>query len=61
MDAAMVPLRPKGRTVIRTTSHWVAPRAWAASMWPCGVCRNTSRVMAVTIGRIMIAEHERRR
>src|SRR5207302_681028 len=33
----------------------VAPRASAASLWSGGTVAMTSRVMAVTIGRIMIA------
>ena len=55
MDAAMTPLRPYGSTVIRMTSHLVAPIAWAASMWARGVCRNTSRLTEVMIGRIITA------
>ena len=55
IEAAIVPLRPNGSTVIRTTSHLVAPSACAASMWVRGVCRNTSRVTAVMIGRIITA------
>ena len=53
IDAAMTPLRPNGSTVIRTTSHFVAPSACAASIWIGGVCRNTSRDTEVTIGRII--------
>ena len=53
IDAAMTPLRPNGSTVIRTTSHFVAPSAWAASFWMPGVWRNTSRDTEVMIGRII--------
>ncbi|CKR22313.1 Uncharacterised protein [Mycobacterium tuberculosis] len=53
MEAATTPLRPYGSTVIRTTSHFVAPSASAASIWISGVCRNTSRDIDVTIGRII--------
>ena len=37
------------------TSQRVAPRACAASIWKRGVWAKTSRVVAVMIGRIMIA------
>jgi hypothetical protein len=33
----------------------VAPRAYAASTWSRGVWANTSREIAVTIGKIMMA------
>ncbi len=55
IEPAIIPLRPYGKTVIRTTSHLVAPRAWAASTWPRGVRLNTSRVTEVMIGRIITA------
>ncbi len=55
MTAAMMPGRPNGKTAVRTISHFVAPRASAASSLAVGVCRNTSRVSAVMIGSIMIA------
>ena len=51
----MMPLRPNGSTVIRMTSHLVAPSACAASIWGRGVCLNTSRDTEVMIGRIITA------
>ena len=42
-------------TVVRTTSHRVAPSASAASICERGVWQNTSRVTAVMIGRIITA------
>ena len=50
----MTPGRPKGSTAVRMTSHRVAPRASAASLCAAGVWAKTSRLRAVTIGRIMI-------
>ena len=55
IEAEITPGRPNGRTAVRTISHWVAPSASAASLCRIGVCAKTSRLMAVTIGRIMIA------
>src|ERR1700761_1668043 len=55
IDAATAPLRPYGSTVILTTSHFVAPRACAASVWLIGVCRNTSRDTDVMMGRTITA------
>ena len=56
--AEMTPRRPNGSTAVRIISHRVAPRASAASLWVSGVWANTSRLIAVTIGRIMIAEDD---
>ena len=42
-------------TAWRIISQRVAPSASDASSWRRGVCRNTSREMAVMIGRIMTA------
>src|SRR5699024_8990795 len=53
--AEITPDRPNGRTACRIISHRVAPRASEASSWSFGVCRNTSRMVAVMIGTIMIA------
>src|SRR5579875_283499 len=55
IDAAMTPLRPNGKTVMRITSHLVAPSACAASICGCGACRNTSRDTDEMIGRIITA------
>ena len=55
MVAAIRPGRPYGRTAVRIISHFVAPRASAASSFIWGVCANTSRDSAVMIGRTMIA------
>src|SRR6201996_1483129 len=55
IDAATAPLRPNGSTVIRTTSHLVAPSACAASMCGLGVCRKTSRDTEVMMGRTITA------
>ena len=55
MMAEMMPDRANGRTAIRTISQRVAPRARAASSWRRGVCRKTSRQMAVMIGMTMTA------
>ena len=51
----MTPGRPKGRTAVRIISHFVAPSASAPSLCGVGVLANTSREIAVTIGRIMMA------
>lgn len=40
---------------MRTISQRVEPRASAASSWSFGVCRKTSRQMAVMIGMHMTA------
>ena len=55
MEAEMTPALPNGSTAVRIISHWVAPRASAPSLWVTGVCANTSRDSAVTIGSTMIA------
>ena len=49
------PGRAKGKTAILIISQRVAPRASAASSCSRGVCRNTSRERAVTIGKIITA------
>ena len=46
--------RPNGRTAMRIISQRVAPSASAPSIWVRGVRANTSRVIALMIGRIMI-------
>ena len=51
----MMPERPNGITDRRITSHRVAPMASAASTWPRGTCRKTSRDTAEMIGRIITA------
>ena len=51
----MTPERPNGRTAVRIISQRVAPSASAASSCRRGVCRNTSRLTAVMIGRIITA------
>jgi|GEM_PF-3941951 len=51
----MMPGRPNGSTAMRIISQRVAPSARAASRCDCGTWRNTSRVMAVMIGRIITA------
>src|SRR4029453_16955978 len=55
MEALMTPDRPYGRTAVRTTSQRVGPSASAASMWSRGVWVKTSRDIAITIGKIMMA------
>ena len=55
IEAEMTPGRPKGSTAVRMISQRVAPSASAASMCAVGVWAKTSRLRAVTIGRIMIA------
>ena len=40
---------------MRMTSQRVAPSAKADSIWPGGVCTNTSRAVAAMIGRIITA------
>ncbi len=49
------PGRPYGSTASRIISHRVEPSAHAASMFSCGVRANTSRPIAVTIGKIISA------
>ena len=51
----MIPLREYGITAMRIISHRVAPRASAASLCSAGTVAITSRAMAETIGRIMMA------
>jgi hypothetical protein len=53
--AETMPGRPKGSTARRIISQRVAPSARAASSCSAGACRNTSRQIAVMIGRIMTA------
>ena len=55
MVAETMPERPNGSTAIRIISQRVAPSASAASSCSTGVCRKTSRQIAVMIGRIMTA------
>ncbi len=55
IEAEMMPGRAKGRTAVRIISQRVAPSASAASSWSTGVCRKTSRQIAVMIGNAMIA------
>ena len=50
-----MPERPNGSTAMRIISQRVAPSARAASSCSTGVCRKTSRQIAVMIGRIMTA------
>ncbi len=47
--------RPNGSTAIRIISHRVAPRASAPSWSLLGVCENTSRATAETIGMTITA------
>ena len=51
----MIPAREYGSTAIRIISHRVAPSASAASLCSDGTVAITSREIAETIGRIMIA------
>ena len=53
--AAVMPLRLCGNTAARIISQRVAPSASAASFCDSGTVANTSRVIAVMIGVIMIA------
>ena len=53
--APEIPAREYGRIAVRIISQRVAPSASAASLWSGGTVDITSRVMAETIGRIMIA------
>jgi hypothetical protein len=53
--APAMPAREYGRIAVRIISQRVAPRASAASLWSAGTVAITSRVIAETIGRIMIA------
>ncbi len=55
MAALTMPERAYGKTVIRTISQRVAPRASAASSCRRGVWRKISRQSAVMIGRIITA------
>src|SRR5215469_2101310 len=55
IEPLMRPGRPYGSTATRIISQRVAPSAHAASMFCGGVRSNTSRLMAVMIGRIMMA------
>ena len=55
MAPLMMPDRPNGSTAILIISHLVAPSASAASSCSRGVCRNTSRLTALMIGRIITA------
>ncbi len=55
MQADTMPGVPNGSTAWRIISQRVAPRASDASSWSRGVCRNTSREMAVMIGSTMTA------
>ena len=50
-----MPAREYGRTAIRIISQRVAPSASAASLWSVGTVAITSRLIALTIGMIMIA------
>src|SRR5262249_61817766 len=54
IEPLMRPGRPYGSTAIRIISQRVAPSAHAASMFCGGGRSNTSRLMAVMIGRVMI-------
>ena len=53
--ALITPGRPNGSTAVRIISQRVAPRASAPSLCATGVCANTSRESAVTMGSTMIA------
>ena len=55
MAAPVMPEREYGRTAIRIISQRVAPSASAASLWSDGTVATTSRLIAETIGTIMIA------
>ena len=55
MAAPEIPAREYGITAVRIISQRVAPSARAASLWSSGTVEITSRLIAVTIGRIMIA------
>ena len=55
----ITPGSPNGSTAVRIISHRVAPRASAPSLWVAGVWSKTSRLIAVMIGRIMIASTSR--
>ena len=50
-----IPERQYGSTAMRIISQRVAPSASAASLWSAGTVAITSRLIALTIGRIMIA------
>ena len=53
--APVMPAREYGRTAMRIISQRVAPSASAASLCSTGTVAITSREIAETIGRIMIA------
>ena len=55
MVPATIPLRLCGNTAPRIISHRVAPSASAASFCEAGTVANTSRVIDVMIGVIMMA------
>ena len=55
IDAPTIPEREYGRIAVRIISQRVAPSASAASLWSGGTVAITSRVIAETIGTIMIA------
>ena len=55
IDADTMPGRANGSTAIRIISQRVAPRARAASSCRRGTWRKTSRLSAVTIGKIITA------
>ena len=55
MAAEIMPGREKGKTAMRIISHRVAPSARAASTCMRGTWMNTSREIADTVGRIMMA------
>ena len=61
ITAATSPLRLCGNTAPRIISHRVAPIASVASFCAPGTVANTSRVIAVMIGVIMIADDDARR
>ena len=50
-----MPERQYGSTARRIISQRVAPKPSAASLWSAGTVLMTSRLIALTIGRIMIA------
>src|SRR5207244_8340347 len=55
IEAPMTPDLERGRTAAWSISQRVAPSASAPSLSPIGAVLKTSRQIAVTIGRIMIA------
>ena len=54
-ETGSIPVRQYGRTAVRIISQRVAPSASAASLCSEGTVEITSRAIAETIGRIMIA------